>query len=179
MNAPLPEREAIFRFAKIFIGQYLASVRIYPHTKTTSIRSRTKRSTSSLSSSSKVRLTPCSHQIPGSPRESSAESARAHSAQRSPSAGGCRPSWNFQLWSSAAVHTETQGPSYRPQEFGNHRKYFFPEAELGKMLFKNDIESVNNYPKETTNANIRFVPPVFLADLNKVALPYRRSSLVR
>ena len=47
------------------------------------------------------------------------------------------------------------------------------------MLFKNDIESVNNYPKETTNANIRFVPPVFLADLNKVALPYRRSSLVR
>lgn len=30
MNAPLSEKEAIFRFTKIFIGQYLSSVRTFP-----------------------------------------------------------------------------------------------------------------------------------------------------
>jgi hypothetical protein len=48
-------------------------------------------------------------------------------------------------------------------------------AELGRTLFQNDVESINNYPKETINPNIRYIPPVYVVDLGKKALPYRRT----
>jgi hypothetical protein len=54
------------------------------------------------------------------------------------------------------------------------RVVFIFDLELGKMIFVNDIESVNNYPREVNNSNIRYVPPVYTYDLNKHALPYRR-----
>jgi hypothetical protein len=47
--------------------------------------------------------------------------------------------------------------------------------ELGKILFQNDIESVNNYHRETEHPNILYIPPVYLFDANKNALPYRRT----
>jgi hypothetical protein len=46
---------------------------------------------------------------------------------------------------------------------------------LGKKLFEPDIEAVNNYEKEKLNSNIRYIPPIYLMDLNKKALPYKRS----
>lgn len=45
---------------------------------------------------------------------------------------------------------------------------------MGRKLFENDVESVNNYEKEKEHANIRYVPPAYLLDVNKRALPYRR-----
>jgi hypothetical protein len=47
---------------------------------------------------------------------------------------------------------------------------------LGKKLFQNDLESVNNYEKERTNSNIRYIPPAFVFDVNKQALPYKRNT---
>ena len=51
----------------------------------------------------------------------------------------------------------------------------FCYSGLGKKLFQNDLESVNNYEKEKVNSNIRYIPPVFVLDLNKNALPYKRT----
>lgn len=49
---------------------------------------------------------------------------------------------------------------------------------VGKKLFENDLETVNNYEKEKLNSNIKYIPPIFVTDLNKKALPYKRNPMV-
>ena len=48
---------------------------------------------------------------------------------------------------------------------------------VGKKLFENDMETVNNYEKEKIYENIKYIPHIYTADLNKKALPYRRTYL--
>lgn len=45
---------------------------------------------------------------------------------------------------------------------------------MGKKMFENDMETVNNYEKEKKYANIRYIPAIYLTNLNKKALPYKR-----
>lgn len=43
MNRQITEKEAIFRYAKIFVAQYLSTIRTFSHIQTTSILFKAKR----------------------------------------------------------------------------------------------------------------------------------------
>lgn len=88
MNTTLTENEAIFRFSKIFLAQYLSTMRTSPHMQITLSPSMIRPSTSLPSSSSKVYQHPLSHQTTRSQGEVNYAVAGKDIAEPSPSIGG-------------------------------------------------------------------------------------------